>query len=191
MTGFYPTQRFVTEIKGAHISMSGSTFIGGCYYRIAGQSKTGNYGISCNPSNTYFQCASSVDNGSSYTWFNMQREVDTNVHVFVDNRIDNYYAIDGLQTSIADYFYATDWTQYSLFGRYGNWDGSNGGGSVLNTGTMRIHYARIYNPNNELIKQFIPCYRKSDNKPGMYDTVNSVFVTKSGSGSEFVVGNNV
>ena len=72
MTGFCPTQRFVTEIKGAHISMSDETFIGGCYYRIASQSKTGNYGIACNPSRTYFRCSSSADNGSSYTWLDMQ-----------------------------------------------------------------------------------------------------------------------
>lgn len=37
---------------------------------------------------------------------------------------------------------------------------------------------------------FIPCYRKSDSKPGMYDTVSKTFYTNSGTG-EFLVGNNV
>ena len=37
---------------------------------------------------------------------------------------------------------------------------------------------------------FIPCYRKSDNEPGMYDTVSGTFYTNSGSGT-FLVGNDV
>ncbi len=36
----------------------------------------------------------------------------------------------------------------------------------------------------------IPCYRKSDNKPGMYDLVSNTFYTNSGSG-EFTVGADV
>ena len=36
----------------------------------------------------------------------------------------------------------------------------------------------------------IPCYRKPDNKHGMYDTVSKTFYTNSGTG-EFLVGNNV
>ena len=36
----------------------------------------------------------------------------------------------------------------------------------------------------------IPCYRKSDNEPGMYDTVSKTFFTNSGTGT-FLVGNDV
>lgn len=36
--------------------------------------------------------------------------------------------------------------------------------------------------NDNLIFYGIPCYRKSDNKPGMYDTVNKVFHTNQGIG---------
>lgn len=36
----------------------------------------------------------------------------------------------------------------------------------------------------------IPVYRKSDSKPGLYDTVNDIFYTNQGSG-EFVVGDPV
>lgn len=36
--------------------------------------------------------------------------------------------------------------------------------------------------NDNLIFYGIPCYRKSDNKPGMYDTVNKVFHTNQGTG---------
>lgn len=41
--------------------------------------------------------------------------------------------------------------------------------------------------NNATILDFIPCYRKSDRKPGMYDTVTKQFFTNSGTG-EFILG---
>lgn len=39
-------------------------------------------------------------------------------------------------------------------------------------------------------RDMIPCYRKSDNKPGMYDLVTKTFFTNAGTG-EFSVGPNV
>ena len=54
---------------------------------------------------------------------------------------------------------------------------------------LKIYYQKIWN-NDVLIRNFIPCYRKSDDKPGMYDTVNDTFYTNAGTG-EFVVGGDV
>lgn len=44
--------------------------------------------------------------------------------------------------------------------------------------------------NNVLVRDFVPCYRKSDNEVGMYDLVNNVFYTNAGTGS-FIKGNDV
>lgn len=41
--------------------------------------------------------------------------------------------------------------------------------------------------NGVKVLHIIPCYRKSDNKPGMYDIVNNIFYTNQGTG-EFLVG---
>ena len=41
-----------------------------------------------------------------------------------------------------------------------------------------------------LVRDFIPCYRKSDNEIGMYDLVNDVFYTNQGSGT-FTKGRNL
>jgi len=41
--------------------------------------------------------------------------------------------------------------------------------------------------NNILKFYLIPCYRISDNKPGMYDLVNGAFYTNAGTG-EFILG---
>ena len=45
---------------------------------------------------------------------------------------------------------------------------------------------KVYS-NYNLIRHFYPVYRKSDNKPGLYDIVNNVFYTNQGTG-EFIVG---
>ena len=54
--------------------------------------------------------------------------------------------------------------------------------------------ARVYNlqifDNNNLVRYFIPCYRKSDSVIGMYDIVNGVFYTNQGSGT-FLKGKDV
>lgn len=44
--------------------------------------------------------------------------------------------------------------------------------------------------NNNLLGNFIPCYRKSDNEIGIYDTVSQTFYTNQGTGT-FLKGNDV
>ena len=48
----------------------------------------------------------------------------------------------------------------------------------------------IADENGELLRNFVPCYRKSDGEIGMYDLVNGVFYTNSGSGT-FTKGEDV
>ena len=58
---------------------------------------------------------------------------------------------------------------------------------------MKLYSSQIYE-GDDIIRNFIPVIRISDNKPGLYDTVYDIFYTNSGTG-EFVsgpdVGNNV
>ncbi len=68
----------------------------------------------------------------------------------------------------------------------------NGAGSFPNgygLSSMRLYYCKIYD-NGTLVRDYIPCYRKSDNEPGLYDLVNNVFYTNAGSDS-FTYGNEV
>lgn len=53
----------------------------------------------------------------------------------------------------------------------------------------RIFDFRI-NSGTQKILEFVPCYRKSDNKPGMYDLVTKQFLVNQGTG-EFIVGPDV
>lgn len=62
--------------------------------------------------------------------------------------------------------------------------------SSVNYGAARIYYCKLYS-GNTLVRNFVPCYRKSDNKPGMYDTVNGVFYVNQRTGADFTVGADV
>ena len=55
---------------------------------------------------------------------------------------------------------------------------------------VQIQPGRIYELSFGNVANFIPCYRKSDQEPGMYDTVRNQFFTNSGTG-RFLVGNDV
>lgn len=50
---------------------------------------------------------------------------------------------------------------------------------------------RIYSFKVEGESNLIPCRRKSDNKPGMWDTVSKTFLTNSGTGADFMLGPDV
>lgn len=52
-----------------------------------------------------------------------------------------------------------------------------------------IYSCKIYD-NNNLVRDFVPCYRKSDNKIGFYDLVNDTFYVNIGTG-EFIKGSDV
>ena len=52
----------------------------------------------------------------------------------------------------------------------------------------KMYSCRIWK-SGQLFRDFVPCYRKTDSEPGMYDLVNGVFYTNSGTGS-FAAGKN-
>lgn len=54
----------------------------------------------------------------------------------------------------------------------------------------RIYYAKFYDNNGSLVRDFVPCYRKIDGEIGMYDCVNEVFYTNMGTGV-FTTGKNI
>lgn len=62
-------------------------------------------------------------------------------------------------------------------------------GFTAETDGRRVYYTRLF-LNSSLLVNFIPCYRKSDNEIGMYDTVSKTFFTNQGTGT-FLKGNDV
>ena len=47
---------------------------------------------------------------------------------------------------------------------------------------MQLYTFKIYD-NDVLVRDFMPCYRKSDNEIGLFDSVNGKFYTNKGSGT--------
>lgn len=60
---------------------------------------------------------------------------------------------------------------------------------IINYGSFALFNLKIYD-NAVLVRNFVPCYRKSDNEIGLYDLVTKTFYTNQGTG-EFLKGANV
>lgn len=64
--------------------------------------------------------------------------------------------------------------------------GGNNMGTLSNLAYCKI-YRMTITENNTTMRDFVPCYRKSDGKPGLYDKVTNTFYTNQGTG-EFIIG---
>lgn len=62
-------------------------------------------------------------------------------------------------------------------------------GVFENFSAIKLYYLQILY-NDILIREYIPCYRKSDNIPGLYDLVNNQFYTNAGTGT-FLIGKDI
>ena len=47
---------------------------------------------------------------------------------------------------------------------------------------MRLYYLKMYS-DGDLVRDYVPCYRKSDSVIGLYDLVSKTFYTNQGSGT--------
>ena len=65
---------------------------------------------------------------------------------------------------------------YWLFRRNANSD------SLKTYSKIKLYNFKMYK-ENVLVRNFIPCYRKSDSVIGLYDTINNVFYTNDGTGT--------
>lgn len=98
----------------------------------------------------------------------------TTPHVFEISQWGGFL-IDGVSYgTFTSYTYSESYNIY-MFGR-------NTQGTFIDGGNIRFYYFKIYE-NWTLVRDFIPCYRKSDNVIGLYDLVNSQFYTNSWSGT--------
>ena len=59
-------------------------------------------------------------------------------------------------------------------------------GSIDGYGKLKLYYFKIYE-GNTLIRNYVPCKRKTDNKPGLYDIINNVFYINQGSSTDFYI----
>jgi len=128
------------------------------------------------------------DNYIQYDYIN--RSININrTDVFPINTLHNViidknklYVDDNLITTVAEQSF--DYTTNSLFLM-----ANNNKDSSKDYAFCRLCKCKMWD-NGTLARNFIPCYRISDNVIGMYDTVNDVFYTNQGTGT-FLKGPNV
>ena len=104
-------------------------------------------------------------------------------HTLTVNPVTGRAVLDGATlafTSLASGY--TTGKSYGIFARIDNT-------GALQSRPSKIYYFKFYR-NGALIGDFLPCVRRSDSKPGMYDTVTKAFFVNAGSG-EFTAGPNV
>ena len=93
------------------------------------------------------------------------KEFDFNKNnIYINDELKNTFAVQAFQSSYNAYIFC-----------------------VNNTGTpSQFANYKLYNmkwyDNDILVRDFVPCYRNSDNEVGLYDLVNNVFYTNQGSG---------
>lgn len=92
--------------------------------------------------------------------------------VFIDNVLQTERT-DTFDTELNLYLFASNINNYADY--YGK--------------DIFLEKFKIYD-NNILVRDFIPCYRKSDNEIGLYDLVNNEFYTNQGTGT-FIKGNDI
>lgn len=94
-------------------------------------------------------------------------------HIIYDN--DNFI-LDGTTLSVTQQEYETE-RNLEIFRSY----------NENRYGKYKLYSMKMYE-NGILLRNFVPCYRNSDNEVGLYDLVNDVFYTNQGTGA-FEYGN--
>lgn len=102
---------------------------------------------------------------------------------YIYKQYKNLVYIDGkLVKTLPEANFSSKYNMYLLASHRGE-------AELTNIGKVKLNYCKIWD-GDTLVRDFIPCYRKSDNVVGMYDLVNDVFYTNAGTG-EFEKGSNV
>lgn len=121
-------------------------------------------------------------NKYSYSWGNGYENyetplADTNRHVY-DVSINGFYLDDVLLGTVTGTENTPSKTNFLFWAN-----------STSRKFVGKIYSAKIYE-GDTLVRDFVPCYRKSDNVAGMYDLVTETFFVNDGTG-EFIKGGKV
>ena len=146
------------------------------------------YGDNELPYNMFVSSGSPI---TSYNGASVGDSLSTNIVYSLDRRCDSsgVVTVKNAGTLIATYNagshgYDKTKTKHPYVFMYN-------GGSASSYIKAKLYAMEIYDVDNTtLLREFVPCYRKSDSVAGLYDLVNDVFYTNSGSGT-FVVGGDV
>ena len=122
-------------------------------------------------------------------WYQNNNQIQL-ARLYNSNIVDNDITVDIDLPTISINTYSTNTGISTLQNEYKIYIfGANINGTFGSPISVRLYYFKVYE-NNVLIRDFVPCYRVSDNEIGLYDLVNGVFYTNQGTGT-FAKGNDV
>lgn len=122
--------------------------------------------------NGYFAWACQNNTGN---WTSTGITADTNKHTFTMDSLNNLFSLDNYNATITSER-TNNSVNTMLLLSY-----RNSAGVPIAFPYLKFYSTKIYD-NNVLVRDFIPCYRNSDNVVGLYDLVNNVFYTNQGTG---------
>ena len=116
------------------------------------------------------------------------KTADTEKHVFVVDQLTKQCLIDGEIVSTSYSTLGKNVAYPQLFAR----NEQNSFSSIITTLCYeKLYESIVFDVNGIKVSHRIPCYRKTDQKPGLYDIVTNVFHINQMSGSDFTVGPDV
>lgn len=151
----------------------------------------GNYSSNISSTSQVFVCGKSSAASAWYQWGGSSWVPLTNANLkLYDKQFTRfiYNGTSGRKAYINGVQYTSSISNNSMISQTTNPIGlfSGAGNRAYCAASVRIYKASIIS-NNVMVRKFIPCYRKNDNKPGMYDLINGTFYINAGTG-EFICG---
>ena len=131
-------------------------------------------------SNTLFVWADKSDGNVEAFWITDDIKTNKNTIFMQNGRID--YGTMGRDITSKS---GNQSSSMILFG--GSFDGNSP--TPISAYNMKVYRLKIYE-EDELVREYVPCYRESDNEIGLYELVNNVFYTNNGTGT-FNKGNDI
>lgn len=167
-TGFYPNNDSTIEVDGFYDAVADSSSQSAFGSRNGNDSHFWEY--MRNTNNTMAAYYGTNDAGRLNDVYGTERSVhkiDKNVYMAGDS--SHTFTYQSFSIPYTAFLFAT-----------------NNRGAAMYPARYTMYYAKVYD-NGSLIRDFVPARRESDSIVGMYDVVNNVFYTNSGTGS-FVAG---
>ena len=178
-TDIKPSNELKMEILYTDVAAIGSNYVFGSR---DGSSGTVYYGLGGKSSD--LSIGSTFDGNSAYCT-SLTRKANTKylVSEVIEHSADKGYRMHTTLNNLTtgdEYTLDTAYSDNGLSGTLPNIHVFGYNSNNINQG-MKLYSLKIWN-QDALVRNFVPCYRKSDNEIGLYDTINGVFYSNNGDG---------
>lgn len=173
-TQYINTQYIPSSNTSIEIKASSSSTTNVCLYCARGSGHTNTY-------TAFLLGGTSLRVDYYNTTYSITTTTRERVYIYKQNK-NLVYVDDVLLKTMPEAEFSSGYNMYLMASH-------NEENGISNKGPIKLYYCKIWD-GETIVRDFIPCYRKSDNVVGLYDTVNDVFYTNAGIGV-FTTGANV